>query len=168
MLLSPCTPLSPSPPCPSPLCHHASYTFANRASLAFRRDFAACRIQPRRLAALYFHTRLPRSARGTNCFSRLARRTLGGQTLCLITIRIARGCGDQLPPVFSVRFVPSLPRLVGVASPFFSAIASSALLKKSTPLQSSNPDSFSETPGVGYVEHPSTPSRTWTRRTQHH
>jgi hypothetical protein len=44
----------------------------------------------------------------TNCFSRLPARLLAGKPFVLTTIRIARGCGDQirgLPPFFSVRSV---------------------------------------------------------------
>jgi hypothetical protein len=63
------------------------------------------------LSLLCFHT-LPRSARGTNCFSRLPAGRLADKPFVLTTIRIARRVPSSV--------VPPLCLGVSVANPFFS------------------------------------------------
>ena len=68
--------------------------------------------------ALCFHTLLPRSARGTNCFPRLPAGLLAGNPFVLTFIRIARGVWglSSLTLCFSAAACPDLAN----ASPFVS------------------------------------------------
>jgi hypothetical protein len=112
----------------------------------------ACSVSPSlwrsKFFALCFHTRLPRSARGTNCFSA---GLLAGKRFVLTTIRIAPGCGDQIreQPPFSLCALC----LCGKSIRFMRLRTLCRREKTHLLWNQKLPDSFAKTPGVGSPVH---------------
>ena len=135
----------------------ASYTIAPSRIFAFRQNFRACHLRFRRPAAPLFSYSLAPIREGYELLFPPARRTLSGQTLCFDNLpHCPGGWGSNES---CSRFSLCALCLGGKSILFILLRTLCRREKTHLPWNQQLPHSFSETPGGGVRQHPSTPSR---------